>query len=413
MTTYEAEVWVAEEDDNVFVGRLYTRRRRSAESATFVYDESYLARPDAYALDPALPLTGGQHQTPVDLAQFDAFRDSSPDRWGRRLRHRRERDRARDEGEQPRSLSEADFLFGVRDDLRQGSLRFRLDTEGPFVATPESGVPALADLPDLLETAGRVEDDTAGQEEVLRLVQAGSSLGGARPKAHVRDVDGRVAIAKFPSSSSDTWNVMAWEHVALCLAGSAGIRVPEARLESIANRHVLIVDRFDRDGDGHRIGYVSALTMVAARDGDQGSYLEIAEAIEEHSSKTTADLRELWRRMLLSVLISNTDDHLRNHGFLHEWVGTWRLSPAFDLNPNPQPGIKFLNTAIDDAETEASVDLVLEVADFFRLNHQEANAALQEVRSAVSAWRDVAADVGLHRQDIEEMTPAFEHPGVK
>ena len=186
-----------------------------------------------------------------------------------------------------------DLLLGVRDDLRQGALRFRLDEQGPFLATEESGVPALTDLPVLLDIAARAERDTASYEDLKRLVRAGSSLGGARPKAHVLDATGRVAIAKFPSDSSDTWNVMAWERVALDLARDAGVTVPDSRLIRIGDRNVLVVDRFDRRGTA-RIGYASAMTMLEASDGDQRSYLEIAEVIEQRSTAATAELRQLW-----------------------------------------------------------------------------------------------------------------------
>jgi serine/threonine-protein kinase HipA len=403
----EVEVWLSLGGDDVRVGRLYAQRRRNAESATFIYDDDYLALPGAYELDPGLPLRTGAHHTPVDLSLFNAMRDTAPDRWGRRLVERRERLRADERGEAPHGLSEAEFLLGVRDDLRQGALRFRREPGGTFVADAAAGVPALVDLPELLDAAARVESDEAGPEEIRRLVQAGSSLGGARPKAHVRDSAGRIAIAKFPSAAMDTWNVMAWEKVALDLAEEAGITVPASELHVIAGRHVLVVDRFDRTTAGHRVGYVSALTMLEARDHQVRSYLEIAEVIEEHSPAATIELEQLWRRIVFSVLISNTDNHLRNHGFLHAGARTWRLSPAFDLNPDPAPGQKFLRTAIEDADTPASVDLALEVAPWFRLDPDHANGVLKEVRNAVAEWRTVAAHNGLSRPDVDAMRPAF------
>ena len=242
-------------------------------------------------------------------------------RWGRSLIRRREVAQARDEGREPRSLGEVDYLLGVRDDLRQGALRFRR-SDGPFEAVEDRGVPTLTDLPELLALAARAERGTADLPDLQRLIRVGSSLGGARPKAHVRDANGNLAIAKFPSAAHDTWNVMAWEKVALELAAQAGITVPATTLLNLAGRSVLVVDRFDRtrDADGGpvgRVGYVSAMTMLQSTDGEQGSYLEIAEAIEERSSQATADLHQLWRRIVFSILIYNTDDHLRNHGFLH------------------------------------------------------------------------------------------------
>jgi serine/threonine-protein kinase HipA len=404
----EISVFVAVGDENVLAGRMYSHRRRGVESASFVYDDRFLANPHAYALDPALPLVTGTLQTLAGHALFGAFADSLPDRWGRTLIHRAERIRAQGAGTTPRSIAEVDLLLGVRDDLRQGALRFSLGDQGPFLATEDSGVPALTDLPALLDIAARAERDTADYDDLRRLLRAGSSLGGARPKAHVLDTAGRVAIAKFPSPGSDTWNVMAWEKVALDLARDAGLTVPDSQLIRIGVRDVLIVDRFDRRGAA-RIGYASAMTMLEANDRDQRSYLEIAAVIEERSPAATSELRQLWRRMAFSILISNTDDHLRNHGFLHDDAESWSLSPAFDLNPNPAPGPKDLSTAIDFYDTRASVETLLGVADFFRLDADDALDVLAEVTRAAANWRRVAESHGLTPRDLAEMEPAFEH----
>lgn len=404
----EVSVFAAVGDENVLAGRMYSHRRRGVESASFVYDDRFLADPHAYALDPALPLVTGTLQTPAGRALFGAFADTLPDRWGRTLIHRAERARAKAAGTAPRSIGEVDLLLGVRDDLREGALRFRLGDQGPFLATEGSGVPALTDLPALLDIAARVERDTADYDDLSRLLRAGSSLGGARPKAHVLDTAGRVAIAKFPSLGSDTWNVMAWEKVALDLARDAGVTVPDSQLIRIGDRDVLIVDRFDRRGAA-RVGYASAMTMLEANNGDRRSYLEIAAVIEERSPAATSELRQLWRRMAFSILISNTDDHLRNHGFLHENAESWSLSPAFDLNPNPAPGPKDLSTAIDFDDTRASVETLLRVADFFRLDASDALDVLAEVTRAAASWRRVAESHGLTQRDLDDMEPAFEH----
>ena len=393
---------------NLLAGRLYPHRRGGVESASFVYDDRYLADPDSYALDPALPLVTGALQTPVGRALFGALSDCAPDRWGRTLIARAEAARAKLAGTAPRSLSETDVLLGVRDDLRQGALRFRRGGDGPYLAAEDSGVPVLTDLPALLDIAARVESDTADYGELSLLLRAGSSLGGARPKAHVMDGSGRIAIAKFPSAASDAWNVMAWEKVALDLARHAGISVPDSQLIRVGDRSVLVVDRFDRQGAA-RIGYASAMTMLEAVDGDQRSYLEIAEVIEQRSTTVTADLGQLWRRVCFSILISNTDDHLRNHGFVHQRAESWVLSPAFDLNPNPAPGPKELSTAIDFSDTQASIDTLMGVAEYFRLDAREAVNVLAQVASAVGRWRAIAASHGLRQAEIEAIEPAFEH----
>ena len=405
----EVQVFVAVGERNVRAGRLYPHRRGGVESASFVYADTYLADPASYALDPALPLVAGTLQTPVGRQLFGAFTDSSPDRWGRRLIARSERARAEATGTAPRAMSEVDLLLGVRDDLRQGALRFRLDDEPDFRALEDMGAPVLTDLPALLDIASRVESDHAGYDELRLLLRAGSSLGGARPKAHVVNAAGHVAIAKFPSASSDSWDVMAWEEVALDLARAAGVTVESSQLIRLGDRHVLIADRFDRRGT-LRIGYASAMTMLEAGPGDQRSYLEIAGVIEERSPAATKDLQQLWRRVAFSVLISNTDDHLRNHGFLHDRGDSWTLSPAFDLNPNPDPGPKHLSTAIDFTDTRASVDTLMSVAGYFRLDADAALVVLADVINAVAAWRDVAKSHGLMSREIELMKPAFEQP---
>lgn len=337
---------------------------------------------------------------------FGSLTDCAPDRWGRTLLTRREAALARAEGRTMRTLGEIDYVLGVRDDLRQGALRLRVD-DGPFLADGDTGVPALTDLPALLDLATRAENDTADLPDLQRLIQVGSSLGGARPKAHVRDTNGRIAIAKFPSAAHDTWNVMAWEKVALDLARRAGIDVPTSRLLNLAGRNVLVIDRFDRTSAGDRIGYLSAMTMLEASGGQRRSYLEIAEVVENTSARATEELHELWRRIVFSVLISNTDDHLRNHGFLHDRGDVWRLSPAFDLNPNPAPGPKYLSTAIDDADDTASLTSALAVAEYFRLSRAQAREALRDVANAVSGWRTVAARHQLTPSEIATMEPAF------
>ena len=346
-------------------GRLWSHRRRDTESATFSYADSYLGHRDAYPLDPALPLVAGQQQTPVGRAIFGAFSDCAPDRWGRRLIQRGERRRAAREDRAERRFGEIDYLLGVRDDLRQGALRFRDPGSRAYIAEADEGVPYLLDLPRSLGAADRLERDEVTDAELETLLRGGSSLGGARPKAHVIDQAGRIAIAKFPSPSTDVWDVMRWEAVALTLARGAGIRVADHRVHEIDGRPVLIVDRFDRQGD-RRIGYVSAMTMLEATDGDHASYLDIASVIEGQSQAATDDLRQLWRRIAFSVLITNTDDHLRNHGFLRTSTAGWTLSPAFDLNPYPGPGPRRLSTAIDEAIDEARIDALLGVASFFR-----------------------------------------------
>jgi serine/threonine-protein kinase HipA len=410
MPDREVEVLVQLGGEDVLAGRLWAHRRRNVESASFAYAPRYLARRDSYPLDPALPLSSGQLQTPQNRSIFGAFTDCSPDRWGKMLIRRRYREAGDRPGEQ--SFGEVDYLLGVRDDLRQGAVRFRDPETGEFLADEQEGVPHLVDLPVLLAYTDRAERDVANQDELDMLLKGGSSLGGARPKAHVIDRKGHVAIAKFPKSEGDDWDVTAWEAVTLALARDAGINAASSELGEIDGRSVHIVDRFDRAGNV-RIGYASAMTLLEATDGEARSYLDLVEVIEEESDRATADLRELWRRVAFSILVSNTDDHLRNHGFLRATAGGWSLSPAFDINPDPRPGPKYLNTSIDGRSNAASIELLLGVADFFRLDQTEARSVLAEVGEATGRWQSVALRLGIGRSSIGEMRPAFEHESAE
>jgi serine/threonine-protein kinase HipA len=403
----EVAVYVAIGESSVPAGRL-SFDSAGAAVTSFAYDHAYLADPDAYPLDPVLPLVPGLHPAQPGRMSFGAFADSSPDAWGRSLIRGAELARAQAEGTAPRPVGELDVITGVRDDLRQGALRYRHDGDGPFLAAQAPGVPARADLPGLLEAAARVEYDTATGADLELLLRAGGSIGGWRPKVHYADAAGRAAIAKFPKVGSDAWDVMTWEKVAHDLARAAGVSLPDSELIRVGDARVFVVTRFDRR-PGARVGYASARTMLNAGYGDRRSYLEIAEVIEERSPAATSDLRELWRRMAFSILISNTDDHLRNHGFLHVRADAWTLSPAFDLNPNPGPGPKQLSTAIDRTDATASVDTLMRVAGHFRLDASAALDVLAEVTRAVSGWRDVADSHGLGPAELDVMEPAFEH----
>jgi len=405
MAEHATEVFVQIAGTDVWAGRLWSHQRHDSESATFAYAEDYLARPDAYQLDPALPLHTGQQQTRLGQELFGAFTDCAPDRWGRRLINRAQR--ARGDGGARRRLAEIDYLLGVRDDMRQGALRFRAAGSDLFLAPEDSRIPPLVELPRLLNASAKLERDQDSDEDLRLLLRGGSSLGGARPKAHVIDPEGKAAIAKFPSVQTDDWDIVAWEAVTHELARRAGLTVPAAALHRIDGKSVFIVERFDRFGSD-RIGYASAMTMLEATDRQPRSYLEIAEVIESISPHATDDLRQLWTRIAFVILVSNTDDHLRNHGFLRTVTAGWELAPAFDINPNPEAAPADFATAIDD-ESERSIELLIDVADYFRLARDDAAAILGSVAAATSQWEAVAQAFGLPRASIDMMAPAFVH----
>jgi serine/threonine-protein kinase HipA len=389
------------------VGRLWARSRKGKESATFEYDAAWLINPSRFALEPALTLGKGPHHTAAGRQIFGAIGDSAPDRWGRVLIQREERRKAREDKRTPRTLLEVDYLLGVGDIARQGALRFAEHEGGPFLATGVP-IPPLLQLPALLGAAMRLSEDDGGSDDDLRLLLApGSSLGGARPKASVVDRDGQLTIAKFPQNG-DLIRVTVWEAVALQLAAQAGIPTPDWRMEKVADRDVMLLRRFDRRGD-IRIPFLSAMSLLNAADNEPHSYMEIADALRQYGAKADDDCAQLWRRIVFSILISNSDDHLRNHGFLYETTG-WRLSPAYDLNPVPvdiKPRI--LTTAIDEADGTASLDLALEVAPHFGVKPDKAQIIVHEVGTAVARWRETAAATGLAAKEIERMATAFEH----
>ncbi len=395
----------------VLVGRLWVRVRRGRESASFEYDRAWLRRPDSYSLEPALSSGPGAFHTRKAL--FGAIGDSAPDRWGRVLLRRAEVRRARMEGRAPRTLFESDFLLLVDDELRTGALRFRTDPDGPFLAEPRPGrVPPLVGLGRLLDACNRVTRRDELDEDLRLLIGPGSSLGGARPKAAIRDRDGALAIAKFPHADDDR-DIVLWEAVALELADRAGIAVPDWRIERVAGRRVLVVRRFDRRG-GSRVPFLSAMSMLGAADNERRSYLEIADALRSHGAAPRRDLQELWRRVVFSVLVSNTDDHLRNHGFLYERDKGWRLSPAFDLNPAPtDERARILATNIDEHDGTASLDLALGTAAYYGLDPGDAGRVAGEVGRAVGGWREVAGEMGATRRESDRMESAFSHEDLE
>jgi len=409
----EVLVYADIEAEPVLVGRLWARMRKGRDSATFEYDDSWLERTDRFALEPALQLGPGPFHTTADKPIFGAIGDSAPDRWGRVLMRRAERRRAERAGEAPRTLREIDYLLMVNDETRQGALRFALEAGGPFLAADDTTlIPPLVELPRLLSAADHVASDSDSDEDLRLLLAPGSSLGGARPKASVRDRDNQLAIAKFPHKE-DEIDIVRWEAVALSLAGKAGIAVPEWRVEDVDGKAILLLRRFDRI-DGRRVPFLSAMSMLGAVDNETRSYLEFVDALRRYGASPKEDMHALWRRILFSVLISNTDDHLRNHGFLYDGPDGWNLAPAYDLNPVPvdiKPRV--LATAIDVDDGKASLDLALSVADYFELEHDEAKDISYEVGRVVAEWRDEAARAGLTSGQIGRMETAFEHEDLR
>ncbi|MBK8010230.1 MAG: HipA domain-containing protein [Deltaproteobacteria bacterium] len=393
------------------VGLLCATTVRGRNVFSFAYDKDWLRAEYVLQLDPRLSLFEGPQYPPADLDSFGVFLDSSPDRWGRVLLNRREAARARQESRKPRALREVDYLLGVFDPHRQGGLRYRLGTDQPFLdddteyaSPPWTSLRALEEISRRLEESG-VENDPSYSRWLGMLVAPGRSLGGARPKASVVDDKGNLWIAKFPSAS-DTEDIGAWEGVVHTLAMRAGIVTAPARVERFGSpNHTFITQRFDREKSGGRVHFVSAMTQLEMKAGEAGaSYLDLAEILIQQGAQPTEDLEQLWRRVAFNVCVSNVDDHLRNHGFLLGPSG-WRLAPAYDMNPVAHGDGLTLN--ISDSDNSQHMDLVLEVADYFRVKKARAQQILRTVREAVAQWREVAAGLGISRDAQDRMENAF------
>lgn len=398
----EFQVSVQIEGEDVLAGTLYANVRRGVESATFRYDAAYARDARAFALAPDMPITEGALHTQGEPL-FRVFEDCLPDRWGRNLMLRAERRAASRENRAEKSLFEGDYLAGVSDVTRQGALRVWVN--GEPVAQASEGVPREVKIPDLLQAADKASNDL--DADVADLIAAGSSLGGARPKASIVDEQGALCIAKFPKADESLLeDTCAWEKTALDLAERVGIRVPQTRLLRVGGRSVLLLHRFDRQGE-LRIPYISGMTAVQGSDGGRYSYLDLVSFLEEEGSAPQSDIPELWLRILFSCAIGNTDDHMRNHGFLRE-RGGWRLSPLFDVNPTPGNGEKFLCSALDFEANEATPEAALSVCEWYRVSEKEARSAARDMARVLAGWRKAASKNGISKQSQERMASCFE-----
>jgi serine/threonine-protein kinase HipA len=393
------------------VGTLRFSRARTDLPVSFEYDAAWLAHAPGFQLDPRLELFAGEQHPPAKDLTFGILQDAAPDRWGRMLMERREGVLARREGRKTRRLGEMDFLLGVHDLARSGALRFRSSAGRYLDDSKELAAPPVTSLRELAHVSRKLEEPGADESpEVERwlttLIAPGTSLGGARPKASFSETDGSLWLGKFPARD-DRHDVGAWEFVVHQLAHEAKIDVPRARLEKLTDRYgTFCVARFDREGTRRRM-FASAMTLLDRRDGEGGaSYLDLAELIanEGASGHIEGDLAQLFRRVVFNVLVSNRDDHLRNHGFLRTRSG-WRLAPAYDLNPNVEKHEHALT--LDEASAEPRVDTVLETAEFYRLTSTEAGRIVSQVRTVVSGWEAKARSIGLPRHELQRMESAF------
>lgn len=395
------------------VGTLWIHSSATGESASFEYATAWRSSLSRFSLQPALEVGEGSFHTEAGKSLFGSIGDSAPDRWGRVLMDRREAHAAAAENRARRRLRDSDYLLLVNDFSRQGALRFTEREDGPFLAEDAAtGIPPLVDLDRLLAASERIQARQEVDQDIRDLVDPGASLGGARPKAAVLD-DGRLLIAKFPSRSDD-WDVELWEYLCFKMAGRAGIPTPQTRLVKVAGRNVLLLDRFDRREGGVRIPFLSAMSMLDYADGDHGSYTELAEALSRHGARAREDKKDLWRRMVFNIMVSNVDDHLRNHGFLYAGSAGWRLSPVYDLEPTPEHvKARVLHTRIDLYDGTASLDLAYSVAEEFGLAPDAARGIAKDVGEATKNWANEATRLGADKADIDTMRSAFDHADLR
>lgn len=392
------------------VGTLMVSQVKGRRSYSFEYDKSWVHSKEQMVIDPDIGWYSGL-QYPVEKENFGIILDSMPDSWGRTLMKRRAAQKAREKGKPTPKLFDVDFLLGVYDKSRLGGLRFKLDPDGPFLDDSEEfPAPPWSSVRELQHAAFVVEesDDASELKKWLDILLApGSSLGGARPKANILDNNGHLWIAKFPSKN-DVIDKAAWEYLAYNLAVSAGVEMAESKIEKVAGKyHTFFTKRFDREGDT-RIHFASAMTMTGNTEEKlrrkTASYLEIAEFIQFYGAYIESDLHQLWRRIIFNIAISNTDDHLRNHGFIINGKG-WKLSPAFDVNPSIDKAGLSLNIDIDDNSLD--MELARSVGDYFQISETQMDAIIEEVVASVSRWQKVARRIGIPNNEVELMQGAF------
>ncbi|RIV37520.1 type II toxin-antitoxin system HipA family toxin [Flagellimonas lutimaris] len=392
------------------IGVLSAHFAKAKKAFSFEYNKEWLDKGLYQLLDPDIEFYSGP-QFPVDKENFGIFLDSMPDTWGKTLMKRREAQDARARNEKAKTLYEIDYLLGVYDQSRMGALRFKTERDGPFLDNDnQNPTPPWSSLGDLQEAVKQLESDT--QNDAIRqwiavLIAPGSSLGGARPKANILDNDKNLWIAKFPSKT-DTVDKAAWEFLTYKLATACSIEMAESRLEKIAGQyHTFLTKRFDRENGG-RIHFASAMTMTGNTEETlksySPSYLDIVDVIENYGTNVTENLHQLWRRIVFNIAVSNTDDHLRNHGFILNEKG-WELSPAYDLNPSIEKDGLALN--IDTDDNALDFKLAKSVGEYFRLSDNEMDVIINEVLEVVKDWESVAKHIGISNKEQLLMKPAF------
>ena len=395
------------------IGELTCDSVRGGETYGFSYDKEWLSKYGDVLLSEDLQNYPGIQYTRPEKDIFACFSDALPDRWGRTLLNRREQITASEQKRPVRRLTSFDYLMGIDDASRMGGFRFAETPGGKFINCEASlRVPPLANVRELMHAAHEIE---ASEEKHLlpskkwlaQLLHPGTSLGGARPKASVIDEDGNLTVAKFPSRKDD-YDVGLWEHFCHVMGRKAGINVADTRTITGEDYHILLSKRFDRNERGKRIHFASALTLLGLTDGDNAStgygYPDIVDFIIQYGSNVEQNLEELYRRVAFYIIVGNSDDHFRNHGFLLTRKG-WELSPAYDINPTLSDNQSLL---INSTTSESDLDILLESAGEYMLSSEKAKTIIAEVKSAMISWRNEARRLGLPQRDIDMFAPRFD-----
>lgn len=411
----EIHVFAGWLDEEPLIGTLYAGILKGHELYSFAFSDTWLLDYSHIMLDPDLYNVRGRQFVPRGKKIFGMFSDCAPDRWGRTLLKRKETILAREEQRAPKDLHEIDFILGIDDETRMGGLRFKFPQKDTYIASDKTlKVPPVEQLRTLESATLAFENAQNPYEKkwLEMLLQPGSSLGGARPKATAQDTDGTLWIAKFPSKY-DKCNVGAWEKTTNDLARLCGLHIPRTNIKIFEKKSAtFLAERFDRmqTTNGYkRLHYASAMTMLGKTDGasstDGTSYLDIADCIRAMSIQPKDDLRELWKRITFSIMVSNTDDHLRNHGFLLDKKG-WKLSPAFDINPNPDGTALSLLISRDDNTKD--IRLASQTAAYYDISTQEAQTIITIFSEIIQKnWHRLAKTNGIDKASIAQMAPAF------
>ncbi len=395
------------------IGKLGFESLRGSDSYCFEYDYDWLKEHCDITLSDDLNCYAGPQYTIPDRDIFCCFADALPDRWGRMLLNRKEQIQALAEKRAARRLTSFDYLTGIDDTTRMGGFRFKTSPNGEYINCDSAlQVPPLSDIRTLIAASNEIErsdkqNELPNEKWLRQLVNLGSSLGGARPKACVTDEKHILYVAKFPSRN-DTYDVALWEHVSHLLAKEAGIDAANTKIASYGNKHhTLLSRRFDRDANGHRKHFASAMTLLGLTDGcnaqSGNGYLDIVDFIVAHCCDTQQNLNELFRRVAFNIAIGNSDDHFRNHGFLLTKQG-WTLSPAYDMNPTDDNHLSLL---INSNTCEASLEILQESAGEYMIDDNVGKKIIAEVTDAVRNWRNVALRNGATKHEIDLFAPVF------